>query len=390
MNEETHSLGPLLSSFCDEPATLRVHGSDQPVLAREQESDTWSLSIETTEGGPAPELRLGLGRPAAYILHTMSFPASWIAEGHSVSFRAQSLLCVSPEEPSRTLSLEVTPPARCTLSRHQDRFDAHLRLGGNNGAAVVRGSVHPLRSQLPQLHRAITNEEAARSFLRFFALLHDLGPDAFGKPTQEHRRILASLTETRKNIPKDIINKDLNLLENPMARKYSVNPSLLSTSTRCRGRSGAPPLLQRGGWGGISQKAGSRALRSEERRPSQPKTAFVGFQQGQRPCEDQDRTRGHPILTMGPTPGGLTATWAEQKLLWVAGEDAEASFPGDAPAWRLLGAGAVTLNFSEDCKGLTVYAYDHYGRPRAAWGGIRGSSHRFSLRPGEQVAIEQG
>jgi hypothetical protein len=219
------------------------------------------------------------------------------------------LLCVSAKEPIQCLRLQFTPPAQCALTRSGETCAARLRLHGRNGKpGILRGATGPLPPALPQLHREIPNDEAARAFIRFFAILHRIHPGQFGAPTQEHRRILQALAATGRESCKLSLKKQLRFLEDPPAA----------------------------------------------------------------------------------TPSGLEATWPEQKLLILAGACAEAPFPGEAPAWRLLGEGAITLNFSEDCKGLTVYVYDHYGRPRAAWGGKRGCSHRFSLRPGEQIALEQG
>jgi hypothetical protein len=89
-------------------------------------------------------------------------------------------------------------------------------------------------------------------------------------------------------------------------------------------------------------------------------------------------------------PAGYVATWRHERFVALHGSCGSIPFPGGAPFWRLVGEGEVTLVFSEDCKGFTVYTYDSYGRPREVWGGPGGTSHRFCLCAGEQITIDQG
>jgi hypothetical protein len=237
----------------------------------------------------------------------MSFPAAWLSETETV-FRAEDFLCVAPGTPNRIARVQITPPAPCALNGEGAGCAARLRLSAREGrSTVLRGTTGPLLAELPRLHREVPKEEAARSFLRFFAVLHQLEPGAFGEPTQEHRRILRALAKAAEMCRNLNSPKRFQLLGDPAA-----------------------------------------------------------------------------------APVGLEATWLERKLFFLAGDCPAADFPGGTPEWELLGEGGVTINFSEDCKGLTVYVYDPYGRPRAAWGGKRGCPHRFFLRPGEQITLGEG
>ena len=306
MGDDIRELTSFPLPWSDEPVRPLIRGAAASI-DHACDGKTWRIALAPARHERPLELEFPVGSPEAFLVSATSFPFVWLSE-REVSCTARTLVALAADMTS-AVRIELSQDVACSLSRRAGASCARFAVppASPEPLTLCAGISTDARELLPTLGRDVPDEDAARLFLSFFAVLDLVAPDRFGSPTQAHAKIIAALAAKRA-----------------FFRNLESPPSFRIFDDAAAGR-------------------------------------LAGYE----------------------------ARWSNDALVFLAGACPDQSFPAGARTWHLLGEGAITFHFSHNLKGLTVRAYDPYGRPRRVWGGRRSDAHRFVLRAGETITIEK-